>query len=133
MDNNERVRKSSASLLSVLPLTGVENTTPADAWSTAVFDAAVALSMIQTAMAPLGKRKPKLQISLERTRHIVTKWVSDITSLDSEAERVKQCQRCLQGLSAYLVALLTRESYPDSTKLVMMTSKLPIEFIVGCV
>jgi hypothetical protein len=131
VDSNERVRKSSASLLSVLTLTGVENTTPADAWSTAVFDAALALIVIQTAMAPLGKHKPTLQISLERTRHAVTKWVSDITSFDSEAKRVQQCQRCIQGLSAYLVALLTRESYPDSTRLVMVTSKLPIEFIVG--
>lgn len=126
MDGDCKVRKASALLLSFLPLTGFENTPPADGWSASVLDAVVALGVIQTTMAPLRK----LKTLSEGTQGIVTGWISHVTALDNEVDRIIQFQRYIQGISAYLVALLTREAYADSTRVTMMTAKLPIESIL---
>lgn len=130
IDTDTQVQQSSALLLSSLPLTGADNTSPADAWSGCVLNAVGALAMILDAMAPLRPRKTRLKIQSKEAQTTVAEWLNTVTSIENEAERMHAFQCYTQGLSAYLVALLTRQAYPDSSKILLMTAKLPVEALL---
>ena len=129
-DSNAQVQKSSAFLLSVLPLTGADNTPPADAWSVSVMDSVAALRILMDAMAPLRPTKTKVRISSEEIQSNITHWVNHVTSVEIEAERVDLFQCYFRAQSSLVVALLTREAYSDTTRVLMMAAKLPIENVL---
>jgi hypothetical protein len=66
------------------------------------------------------------------TQAIVTDWINQITKLESEEERVQVLRSYIRGLTAYLVALLTRRAYATNTttRAAMMTAKLDIESLL---
>lgn len=131
VDSNPSVRQSSALLLSILPLTGVGNIPPADAWSTSVSDVVVSLVMVLNVMAPLRPQQTESEIVSEEIQSIVSEWIDSVRKLDNEAERVACFQLYSQGLTSLLVALLTRQAYdPETTRMLMMTSRLPIESLL---
>ena len=130
VDSNAKVRQSSAFLLSVLPLTGANNITPADAWSASIMDCTVALAMVLNAMAPLRSQKTMSKMQSEGIQTIVTDWIHRAAQFENEPERVEAFKSFVQGLSACLVALLTRQAYSDSSRFLMMTAKLAIEPIL---
>jgi hypothetical protein len=98
-------------------------------------DAAAALTFVLDSMAPLRKRKPN-QSSVssmlsDETKTIVTNWIEHIRQdAENEAVRAEAFQSYIQGLSAYLVALITREAYDMETIPLMVTSKIPVEHIL---
>lgn len=130
IDANDKVQASSALLLSILPLTD-KNT--AEAWSVGVSDAVVALGQVLKAMAPLRQqtKTPKTMISQD-TQAKVTDWINQITKVESEEERFQVLRSYIRGLTAYLVALLTRRAYATNTttRAAMMTAKLDIESLL---
>jgi hypothetical protein len=134
-DRDVKVQQLGALVLSSLPLAGVENKPPPDMLSSSIMDGIAALAFVLDTMAPLRKRNSK-QSSVssmlsESTKTFVTNWINHIREeAEGEAARAEAFQSYIQGLSAYLVALITREVYDAETISLMVTSRIPVEHIL---
>jgi hypothetical protein len=134
-DREVKVQQLGALVLSSLPLAGVENKPPPDMLSSSIMDGIAALTFVLDTMAPLRKRKSN-QSSVssmlsQDTKTIATNWIDHIREdVVNEAVRAEAFQSYIQGLSAYLVALITREVYDTETISLMVTSRIPVEHIL---